>query len=858
MQDHPRMADQMALEQEMRSLGIERFRLQIEKSQEYGQETEKGAVKRLLGEKAPALVEAIKAFMTGSGTVGRRHAALRYLRGLEPETIALITLRGCLDRLSALPTYQKVCGTVAGMVEDELHFRSFAEQEKALVKLAKANKLPARDRFEKAQEVATKGSSNIKVRRKSLRRAADKADVSWVDWDERTSMLVGSVLIELLIQATGLVEKHQPPNAPGSRLRPPLELHGTPEVMAWVTAENSACEALSPVYLPTIIPPKPWTSPRSGGYYGRAVRSVRLVKAAKREYLDELEGCDLSRVYHALNTAQGTAWAVNASVLSVIEKMVSEAESFADAGQPQPAWFPLPRVDKMPIPDRLKDLEGIPPEDRTPEQKARLGERNAEARLAHNENATSFGRMIGMYQLLWAANRMLPEAPFYMPHNLDFRGRIYAVPTGLNPQGSDMAKALLRFHKPMPIDGAVAARWLAVHVANTFGIDKVSMVERERWVYANEAAILASADDPMGNTFWAEKGDKKAKWCALAACFEWAGFRRVGYGFMSTIPVAQDGSCNGLQNFSAMLRDEKGGRAVNLVPSDKPSDIYGIVAKAVQAKVDDEAFMGADETQYLAQGWSRGMVTRNVCKRPVMTMPYGSQQFGFKEQLFDDIVMPWKREAEKGKGPAFPWKSAFAPSLYLAKHIWAVVQEEVQAAAVAMEWLREAADTVSKEGLPVRWTTPMGLPVQQVYNKTKGTQFETTFGGARLTVMISEELEDADGSPLLDTRRQASAMPPNFVHSLDASHLMRTVTACAEGGMEDFALIHDSYGTHAANSQALADTLRAEFVRMYSETDILADLKAELEDQSGVALKALPPHGTLDLQQVLQSAYFFA
>jgi DNA-directed RNA polymerase len=37
--------------------------------------------------------------------------------------------------------------------------------------------------------------------------------------------------------------------------------------------------------------------------------------------------------------------------------------------------------------------------------------------------------------------------------------------------------------------------------------------------------------------------------------------------FVSHLPVAFDGSCNGLQNYSMMLRDEVGGAATNLVPS---------------------------------------------------------------------------------------------------------------------------------------------------------------------------------------------------------------------------------------------------------------------------------------------------
>ena len=36
----------------------------------------------------------------------------------------------------------------------------------------------------------------------------------------------------------------------------------------------------------------------------------------------------------------------------------------------------------------------------------------------------------------------------------------------------------------------------------------------------------------------------------------------------------QDGSCNGLQHYAALGRDEKGGQAVNLMPGPKPADVY--------------------------------------------------------------------------------------------------------------------------------------------------------------------------------------------------------------------------------------------------------------------------------------------
>src|SRR5689334_1249230 len=82
----------------------------------------------------------------------------------------------------------------------------------------------------------------------------------------------------------------------------------------------------------------------------------------------------------------------------------------------------------------------------------------------------------------------------------------------------------------------------------------------------------------MGSNFWRGADDP---WQFLAFCFEWADYldaENEGRPFISHLPVAVDGTCNGLQHFSAMLRDPVGGEAVNLTPSDRPQDIYQRVA----------------------------------------------------------------------------------------------------------------------------------------------------------------------------------------------------------------------------------------------------------------------------------------
>ena len=113
---------------------------------------------------------------------------------------------------------------------------------------------------------------------------------------------------------------------------------------------------------------------------------------------------------------------------------------------------------------------------------------------------------------------------------------------------------------------------------------------------------------------------------------EWAGYAEHGDEFVSRITVAMDGSCSGIQHFSAMLRDEKGGAAVNLVPQELPADVYRAVAEKVIEQANWQAENGeedsikhnADGVAYLnegsktiAQQWLKFGITRKVTKRSV-------------------------------------------------------------------------------------------------------------------------------------------------------------------------------------------------------------------------------------------------
>lgn len=827
---HPLWSQQEALEAEMRSLGIERFEANAAQAVEKGKQTRIKPVRKLMNVAHEQTMEALQAFYADveAKKAGRKHSAYPYLKGIEDDDLIVhLTCRLILDGSAQRRTLTHMATMVAESLEDEMNYRQFREQhEPGYLKAA----------------VRAKQKGNDRYKRKHVLGAAKALKVNLLEWPKRDMVLVGSKLVELFVDATGLVRLHKTMDR--------VTVEENPEMRAWIEKESRTCALMSPAYLPTIIPPQPWTTPFDGGYWTGRARRLTLVKSPNRAYLEELSETEMPEVYTAVNALQNTAWQVNQRVLEVMEHLWDTA---SDCGV-------IPRADDRPIPEKPAWLvEHVTKEDMTEEQLTEFKNWKSEAVLTRDENAEEEAKRRDFVRMIRVANKF-KDGDFFYPYQLDWRGRAYPVGQYLQPQGNDAQRGLLTFSELCPINDQVSANWLAIHGAGLWGVDKCSFAERCAWVQLNEREILASAEDPYENRFWmtAEKGDKA--WQALAFCFEWADFKREGFGFLSSLPVQMDGTCNGLQNFSAMLLDEKGGAEVNLVPKEKPADIYTAVMNAVVERIEADLFSdvvfqekkdGPNLTRgELAKMW-HGNVYRKDVKRPVMTLAYGAKQFGYTDQINMDTVRPWK----KNEPETYPFGNyGFKAAQYLGSLIWDAVQSVVVKAAEAMEWLQAVAAIVSKEALPINWTTPCGLLVQQAYKLRKMTKIEVQFQ----KVLIAPRIDT--GTDKLDSKKQASGISPNWVHSLDASHMMRTICASTYSGVQSFSFIHDSYGTHAGNTQFLAETLREEFVRMYSDGCVLERFRADLQAMlpEGITLPPVPPKGSLDLSLVLESEFFFA
>lgn len=165
-----------------------------------------------------------------------------------------------------------------------------------------------------------------------------------------------------------------------------------------------------------------------------------------------------------------------------------------------------------------------------------------------------------------------------------------------------------------------------------------------------------------------------------------------------------------------------------------------------------------------------------------------------------------------------------------------------------MEWLATCSSLVAREGQPMSWVTPLGLPVIQPYRRESGLLVKT--------LVQSVVLVDCSDKLPVSSQRQRSAFPPNFVHSLDSTHMLMTANRLKEMHIP-FTAVHDSYWCHAAHITTMNATLRDCFVDLYSRP-ILEDLRASLVARyPGVAFPPIPARGKLRLEEVRDSPYFF-
>lgn len=663
---------------------------------------------------------------------------------------------------------------------------------------------------------------------------------------------LGGVLLTLGAEATGYYTIE-------SGRTTPAYICPTPAFAdAWERNEQHLLDSAKK-YPPMIVPPAEWTGINDGGYYGELAAENSLLRLKYEEtlygkkYAEKLSQLEIPMIYKAVNTLQATPWTINKQVLEVVKDCRKNGY--------------LPWGKEGSDADYIILLSaGLPPqkdkEDMTEEELKAYKKKCADWYKGEKRRLSLQNRANTIVNI---ADKFSVYEKIYFPWNMDFRGRMYPIPT-FSPQGDDLNKGLLLFADAPSCSSEGAFKFLQITVADLAGVDKVSYADRIKWVETQEENILLSAKDPMGYQWWLHQDKKPVQ--LLAACFEYAKAKQYMsehngsiIGFVTGLPYAQDGTCSGLQHFSAILRDTIGGTAVNLIPQDKPNDIYAQVAEKVNSQLKIDAVSGTADSwneekqrpkfgsKTLSQLWLNFGVNRKVTKRPVMTFAYGARKRGYINQILDDTIQP--AIDHKKAGCPFTDNNKFQAAQYLANLIWDAVGTTVVKAAEGMEWLHEIAKQVTKSANVVTWCTPLGLLLQQSYTKYDVQVVKLNISGKRYRIYTPYQTGE------IDKGKQVNGVAPNFIHSMDACHLQLTVCNAVDAGINHFTMVHDSYGCPIAQAALMYKIVRQSFVDLYTQHDVLEEFRDWLQPLVSTPLPLPPAKGELKLEDVLDSKYIF-
>lgn len=587
-------------------------------------------------------------------------------------------------------------------------------------------------------------------------------------------------------------------------------------VLNVVLRDHDVFEALAPRFLPMLTKPKPWTSYDVGGYISVTNKIIR--SHGSQQQLDAVKRADLRCIFEGLNYLSSIPWRVNHNVLNVINQLWDLGGGVADIPSQTDHILPDPQ------PDRKDKVQY-----------------QAYMKL-RRENANLHSLRCNFHYKVQVAQKFLNRS-FYFPFNLDFRGRAYPIPPHLNHMGDDLCRGLLLFSDGCAL-GEHGLRWIKIQIASLYavgGVDKLSFDARVKWAEEKEPEIRAVVQDAVKNRFWLQAEDP---FQFLATCYEYIAAidSPDPTKFISHLPIHQDGSCNGLQHYAALGRDYWGGSCVNLVDATEPQDVYSGVLKRVNERLEEDS---QDTVNKPFAALLKGKINRKIVKQTVMTSVYGVTNIGARDQILArlqeraDIVEVMPEPVDQSLSKA---------AMYLAQTTLSSLYDAFAGARRIQTWFEDCAQVMGQLKQPVSWITPLGLPVIQPYRRARNYQVDT----------VVQQVTIADHSDLLPVSgtRQKSAFPPNFVHSLDASHMLLTALDCKQRGIT-YTAVHDSYWTHAGTMNELSESLRSQFVSLYNRP-ILEDLREQwVQRFPELKFKPLPARGDLKMEEVLKSTYFF-
>jgi DNA-directed RNA polymerase len=417
---------------------------------------------------------------------------------------------------------------------------------------------------------------------------------------------------------------------------------------------------------------------------------------------------------------------------------------------------------------------------------------------------------------------------FRFPYFFDSRLRIYSDCTvGFNPQGADHEKALILpiFKEVLTPNGLKALR------ESCHGYSEMD------WC---DSTMIAFARYPERYRDEWMKADKP--FCFMAC----ANLLMQHYDdptkpLPSFTPL--DGRCSGLQHWSAMLGSDAITNRLGMEESEAKDglDIYEYVAYVWKGELEEEYKL---------------LITRKLCKKPVMTFAYSATRMSSMENC-DDILgreLSWVDGewvvAKEGLGRKETFK--------LGGHLFNVTNKILQPMVEGVEYLKDCVEIImtKTDDTDIIWATFDGYTcTQRAFKKEEMRVRVSDSLGKQHEIKLQVPQLNMFGQQVPSISKGKSGIGPNIIHSLDATHLRMVAMRLFKLSIPAI-WVHDSFSVHSNYRELLYKIIVEEFIKLYS-VNHLQILKELWESTYNVELPEPPSIGTWDINTLNNCARFF-
>jgi len=604
-----------------------------------------------------------------------------------------------------------------------------------------------------------------------------------------------------------------------------------------------------------------------GGYKTLRTSIIRSGKINMPDKMFDPAFLNESAPLKALNVIQATAFRINKANLERLKRDITRPveptipEGFKQWGKD---WREY--ITEL---NTFKKYGGLEPD------KPEIDEETKATYVKYMSDKKLWVRKTGRYNTntlsIEIAETLADEEEIYFPHNFDYRGREYPIPIGLSPQGNDISKGLLEFVEPVQLTPEGVQQSIAF-LASTYGYDKLKWIER----FEKGEELLANGNDET--YLEAEEPYVFAQ--------HWDTLKRVEKGdFTSRTAIFRDGTINGLQHISALTLDKFGGEKVNVSGNSERQDLYQIVADGT-AKIIDEDLAKMEDTlsdlderlenepandetgllelaikeleekielRYKLFDIMSGSKSRKAAKRPVMTGPYGATYNGYKKFVLDFLE------------EYYPELANYTVAGVLAGYINKVIKSSGEGRDRYKKWASKVFKEVAKcsngyKDGSVYFTTPDGFLVKNLMYEVKSKIYEVTSLIGRNS---SKRIKLQRTTDKVNVRKIGTAIQPNIIHALDATHLRMSISEMENSGVKQLWVIHDSYATNPNNVTLLDYIIRDQFIKLYSpgSNHPLEIIYRDVEAQTGKPcprLEQFTGDEMMNLEGVRKNEHFFS